>query len=80
MNSITCAIEVFESKIIEVDLAYTGKIQGTLQEKLADIDARDEELGKCLWAIEQLHAAYTESKEIISTRMKIKDKEFTNIS
>lgn len=61
MNAITTAIEVFESKIVEIRLTYRAKMGNTVD--LKAIEVRDEELAQCLWAIETLHAAHIEQVE-----------------
>lgn len=62
MNSITLAIEVFESKATEIHLAYANKIKTNVCISLEAIEERDEQISKCLWAIETLHAAHIDQK------------------
>jgi len=62
MNSITLAIEVFESKATEIRLAYIEQIKTKSSVNLSEIEERDSAIEKCLWAIETLHEAYIEQK------------------
>lgn len=79
MNAITLAIEVFESKIIEIRLASQVMPKGSLAELLDHYEARDSELARCLWAIELLHAAHIDNKKAATAEVKTKDSVFANI-
>ena len=79
MKSITWAIEVFEAKIIEIRLAYRTKGGGTLAEMIEIIAERDEELAKCLWAIEALDDAYKSQKDAELKVKKVTGNVFSDI-
>lgn len=58
----TQAIKVFEGKVLQIRSDYKVKMLGSTAISLQLIEARDEELAQCLWAIEALHAAHVEAK------------------
>lgn len=61
MHSLTQAITVFEQEAVRVKLDYRASLYSSEDVNSHAIEQRDEQIERCLWAIELLHKAYITS-------------------
>ena len=61
MHPLTQAIVVFEQEAVRIKLDYRASLYVPGEINLQSIEQRDEQIERCLWAIDLLHKAYITS-------------------